>query len=95
MIKSFKDKETETIFNGRFSKKISINIQKSALRKLIMLDNSNCLNDLRIPPSNHLEKLSGELKNNWSIRINDQYRIVFKVGEDESEYYDVEIVDYH
>ena len=60
-----------------------------------MLNNSNCLNDLRIPPSNHLEKLSGELKNNWSVRINDQYRIVFKVGEDESEYYDVEIVDYH
>lgn len=94
MIRSFKDKETQIIFNGYFSRKLLIDIQKTALRKLIMLDNSNNLNDLRIPPSNHLEKLSGE-HNRWSIRINDQYRIVFSINIDNTDYYDVEIIDYH
>ena len=70
-------------------------IQKAALRKLIMLDSSSSMNDLRIPPSNHLEQLKGDKKGMWSIRINNQYRIIFKISENEADYDDVEIVDYH
>lgn len=95
MIRSFKNKETELIYKGIFCKKFPNNIQKVALRKLIMLNASCSLDDLRIPPSNHLEKLSGDLKDKWSIRINDQYRIVFILNENEFDCYDVEIVDYH
>lgn len=69
-------------------------IQRIIVRKLIMLNSSNCINDLRIPPSNHLEQLSGNLKGKWSIRINNQYRIIFRL-ENESDYYDIEITDYH
>ncbi len=94
MIRSFKDKEAKNIYEGSFSKKLPTNIQKIILRKLIMLNASNCINDLRIPPSNHLEQLTGNLKGKWSIRINDQYRIVFSL-ENQSDYYDIEIVDYH
>lgn len=95
MIRSFKDKETELIFNGKFSRKLPSTIQKIALRKLIMLNASESINDLKTPPSNHLEQLSGDLKDKWSIRINDQYRIVFKIDKVTSDYYDVEIIDYH
>ncbi len=92
-IKSFADKETMMIYFQDFSCKLPVNIQRVALRKLIMLDNSACIDDLRIPPANHLEHLSGDREGQWSIRINDQYRICFKI--DDSYYYDVEIVDYH
>lgn len=95
MIRSFKDKETKLIYEGHFSKKIPISIQKIALRKLVMLNASSTINDLRIPPSNHLERLSGKLSGMWSIRINDQYRIVFSLKENDTDYYDVEIIDYH
>ena len=95
MIRSFKDKETENVYNGIFSKKLPVNIQKSALRKLIMLNGSSSLNDLRIPPSNHLEKLIGNLDGYYSIRINDKYRIIFKVDDNGADFIDVEIVDYH
>lgn len=95
MIRSFKDKETAIIFEGKFSRKLPNTIQKTALRKLIMLNASESVNDLRIPPSNHLEHLSGDLENKWSIRINNQYRIVFKIDDSSSDYYDVEIIDYH
>ena len=93
MIKTFKDKETEKVYNQVFSKRLPQDIQKTVLRKLIMIDNAKSLEDLRIPPSNHLEQLFGDRKEQYSIRINDQYRICFK--EDNGEFADVEIVDYH
>jgi len=93
MIKSFADKETEKIYHQTFSKKLPQDIQRVALRKLIMIDNAGCLEDLKVPPANCLEQLSGNRKGQYSIRINDQYRICFK--EDGNNFYDVEIVDYH
>ncbi len=93
MIKSFADKETEKVYNQIFSKKLPQDIQKIALRKLIMLDNAECLDDLRVPPANHLEQLQGDREGQYSIRINKQYRICFSYTT--SGCYDVEIVDYH
>lgn len=93
MIRGFADKETEKIFNQYFSRKLPQTIQKTALRKLIMIDKAACLEDLRVPPANHLEALTGDRVGQYSIRINDQYRICFKV--DKQDFYDVEIVDYH
>lgn len=93
MIESFRDKETKKIFQRKYSKKFPVNIQKLALRKLIMLDNAENINDLRVPPGNRLEKLSEDRKGEHSIRINDQYRICFMM--DKSNIYNVEITDYH
>lgn len=93
MIESFRDKETKKIFQRKYSKKFPVNIQKLALRKLIMLDNAENINDLRVPPGNRLEKLSGDRKGEHSIQINDQYRICFMM--DKSNIYNVEITDYH
>ena len=93
MIKSFADKETEKVYQQIFSKKLPHDIQRVALRKLILIDNAGCLEDLRIPPANHLEQLSGDRKGQYSIRINDQFRICFIV--DGNNFYEVEIVDYH
>jgi proteic killer suppression protein len=93
MIISFGSKETEKIWNGIVVKKPSIEIQQIARRKLRMLHNSQNLTDLRIPPSNRLEKLSGNLKDFYSIRINNQWRIIF-VWENANAS-NVEIVDYH
>ncbi len=93
MIKSFKCKETEKVFNRCFSKKWSKDVQTSAFRKLRMLKNSQSLNDLRTPPSNRLEKLKGDKNDRYSIRINDQWRICFSWTNPDA--YDVEIVDYH
>lgn len=95
MIRSFKDKETENVYQGVFSRRLPGNIQKTALRKLIMLNSSSSLNDLRIPPSNHLEKLIGNLEGYYSIRINDKYRIIFKLDDNGADVIEVEIVDYH
>ena len=93
MIKSFKNKETEKIFNRYFSKKFPQNIQRRALLQLRSLNRTSNINDLRNPPSNHLEKLSGDREGQHSIRINDQWRICFEWdGNDAS---DVEITDYH
>jgi proteic killer suppression protein len=94
MIREFKDKETEKIFNQQFSKKLPQNIQRIALRKLIMIDNAANINDLRVPPANHLEQLSGDRKGQYSIKINDQYHICFII-ENKNDYTHVEIVDYH
>lgn len=93
MIISFGSKETEKIWNGIVVKKPSIEIQQIGRLKLRMLNNSQDLNDLRIPPSNRLEKLNGTLKDFYSIRINNQWRIIFiwKDGNASA----VEIIDYH
>ena len=93
MILSFADKETKKIYHQEFSKKLPADIQRVALRKLIMMDNANSLEDLRSPPSNRLERLSGDRKGQYSIRINDQYRICFKTNG--TDCYEVEIIDYH
>lgn len=93
MIKTFADKETEKIYRQEHSRKLPPDIQRAALRKLIMIDNAVTLNDLRIPLSNHLERLKGDRQGQYSIRINDQYRICFTVSD--NDYYDVEITDYH
>lgn len=93
MIKSFADKETEKVYNQIFSKKLPQSIQRIALRKLIMIDNAGCLEDLRVPPSNHLELLSGNRAGQYSIRINDQYRICFNILG--NYFTNLEIVDYH
>ena len=93
MIKTFADRETERIYNQEYSRKIPPDIQRAALRKLIMIDNAACLNDLRIPPANRLERLKGDRQGQYSIRINSQFRICFTVSD--NNYYDVEITDYH
>ena len=93
MVKSFKDKETEKLFNRRFSKKLPQNLQHLARRKLVMLDAAPELNALRIPPGNRLEALKGGRKGQHSIRINDQWRVCFRWKTGDA--YDVEIADYH
>ena len=93
MIKNFKCKETEKIFNGSFSKKLPHDIQKIAFIKLLMLNASLRLSDLKIPPNNKLEALTNDRKGQYSIRINDQFRICFYWVDNDAE--NVEIVDYH
>ena len=93
MIVSFSSKETEQIWNGYRVKKMPIDIQKIGRRKLRMLNNSQNIADLRIPPSNRLEKLSGNLSEFYSIRINKQWRIIFEWNSGNAR--EVEIVDYH
>ena len=92
-IKSFKNKSTETIYNGDFAKDLPADIQSVALRKLIMIDNASTLNDLRVPPGNKLEALNGDRTGQFSIRINDKYRICFKCVD--AGFEELEIVDYH
>jgi len=93
MIKSFACKETKKLFNREFSRKLPQDIQRIARRKLEILDAAEVLQDLRIPPSNRLEKLSGDRKGQYSIRINDQWRICFEWRRGDA--YNVEIADYH
>ena len=93
MIKSFMDKEAEKIFNRQVSRKLPGDIQQVALRKLRMINRAIRLNDLRVPPNNRLEKLKRNRSGQYSIRINDQWRICFIWEEPDA--YDVEIVDYH
>jgi proteic killer suppression protein len=93
MIISFGSKDTEKIWNGERIKRIPLEIQHVGRRKLRMLNNSQNIGDLKIPPSNRLEKLSGKFKDFYSIRINDQWRIVFKWENNHAK--EVEIVDYH
>lgn len=93
MIKSFGDKETEKVWNGLRSKKLPNDIQEIARRKLRMLNNSIDIQDLTIPPSNRLEKLSGNLKDFYSLRINKQWRIIF-IWENGNAL-QTEIIDYH
>ena len=93
MILTFGNSETESIWNGERVKKLPKEVQEIGRRKLRMLNNSINLIDLRIPPSNRLEKLSGRLKNFYSIRINDQWRIIFKWDAGNAS--EVKIIDYH
>jgi len=93
MIVSFKDKETEKIWKGIVSKKLPREIQEVARRKLRMINNSIDVDDLRIPPANRLEKLKGNLKDYFSIRINNRWRVIF-IWESGNAI-DVQIVDYH
>lgn len=93
VIKTFADRETEKVYHQQFSRKLPGDIQRIALRKLIMMDDAANINDLRVPPSNHLEHLHGDREGQHSIRINDKYRICFTVKD--NDLYDVEIVDYH
>ncbi|MFZ9848136.1 MAG: type II toxin-antitoxin system RelE/ParE family toxin [Flavobacteriales bacterium] len=93
MIISFGSKDTQKIWEGERVKKPSLELQEIARRKLRMLNNSQNIMDLQIPPSNKLEKLKGNLKEFYSIRINDQWRIIFKWINGNAE--KVEIIDYH
>ncbi len=93
MIKSFRDKETEKIFNRQFSGKLPQSIQSIARKKLIILDAATELNDLRIPRGNQLEALKHDRKGQHSIRINNQWRICFKWRAGNP--HEVEITDYH
>ena len=93
MIRSFRSTEAERIFAVQRSRKLPDDIQQVALRKLRMLNNARTLQDLRSPPANHLEKLSGDRAGQYSIRINDQWRICFEWRDGDA--YAVEIVDYH
>jgi proteic killer suppression protein len=93
LILSFGDKDTELIWNGIRVKNMPLDIQNIGRRKLRMLNNSQIINDLNIPPSNRLEKLSGNLDGFYSIRINNQWRIIFQWKDGQSE--QVKIVDYH
>jgi proteic killer suppression protein len=93
MIKSFKCKETEKLFNGKFSRKLPQDLQRVAARKLEMLAAVMRVESLKIPPSNHLETLSGDRAGQYSIRLNKQWRICFVWQE--GHVFEVEIVDYH
>ena len=93
MIRTFRCKETEKLFQGRFSAKLPQAIQRTAAMKLKMLHAASILETLRVPPSNHLEALHHEREGQHSIRINRQWRICFSWQG--SDAYDVEIVDYH
>ena len=93
MIQTFKCEETEKLFNDENSRVFPQNIQRVARRKLLQINASENINDLRVPPGNHLEKLKGDRKGQHSIKINDKYRVCFKWKDNDA--YDVEIVDYH
>lgn len=93
MIESFGDKETEKIWNGIQSKKLPFDMQNVARRKLRMINNAQNVNDLRIPPANYLEKLSGNLSAFYSVRINKQWRLIFIWKNDHA--FEAQIIDYH
>lgn len=93
MIVGFKDRETARIWAGEYSRRLPTATQEKALMKLRLLNRSQSLDDLRIPPGNRLEKLKGDRRDQYSIRIDQQWRICF--GWKEGSAYDVEIVDYH
>ena len=93
MIRSFRDKESGKLFRRERSRAVPANLRRTALRKLLILDAAESLSDLRVPPGNHLEKLSGDRAGQHSIRINERYRICFVWRDGNAQ--DVEIVDYH
>jgi len=93
MIRSFSDEETEALFHRLPVKKLARPLQRVALRKLLLVDAAEILDDLRVPPGNRLEKLAGDRAGQYSIRINNQWRICFEWSDGDA--YEVEIVDYH
>lgn len=93
MIQNFKDKEAQKVFERKHSRKLPLDIQQVALRKLRMLNRAESLQDLRVPPANRLERLVGDREGQYSIRVNDQWRICFVWQNGDA--LDVEIVDYH
>jgi len=93
MIRSFLDRQTREVFERQYVKTFSRQLQRAALRKLVILDASPTLEDLRIPPGNRLEKLSGDREGQYSIRINDQWRVCFVWRAGDA--WEVEIADYH
>ncbi len=93
MIKSFRDRDTERLFERQRAKRLPTDLQRPALRKLRLIDAAENINDLRVPPGNRLERLKGERAGQYSIRINDQWRICFRWHA--SNAHDVEVVDYH
>jgi proteic killer suppression protein len=93
VIKSIADRETQHVFEREFSRRLPADIQQPAYRKLRMLNNAQSLADLRIPPANRLEKLTGDRAGQYSIRINERWRVCFEWRDGDA--YSVEIVDYH
>ncbi len=93
VIASFADSESERLFRGQHSRRLPAEVQRRALRKLVVLNAATRLSDLSSPPGNRLEALKGERAGRHSIRINDQFRIVFRW--DGGNAYEVEVVDYH
>ncbi len=93
MINSFSDKSTEDLFNRKFVRYLPPTIQRLAYRKLLLIDGAERLDDLRMPPGNRLEKLSGDFSGKYSLRINKQWRIIFSWKENSA--YEVEIIEYH
>jgi proteic killer suppression protein len=93
MIKSFRDKNTEKVFLREKSRRYSTGVQRMALRKMLILDAAESLDELRVPPGNRLEKLSGNRRGQQSIRVNDQWRICFRWSRGHA--YEVEMADYH
>jgi proteic killer suppression protein len=93
VLRSFRDKETEAVWQRRRTRKLDLPLQRAAWRKLAMLDAAETLSDLRVPPGNRLEKLAGDRAGQYSIRINQRWRICFRWADAGPE--DVEITDYH
>ena len=93
MIRSFRDKDTERLFRRQPARQLPANLQRVALRKLVQLDAAAVLDDLRVPPGNRLEKLVGDQTGQYSIRINDQFRLCFRWAAGNAD--EVEIADYH
>jgi proteic killer suppression protein len=93
VIRSFRDKETEKVFSRKRSRRFSGKLARAALKKLLLLDAAETLEDLRSPPGNRLERLTGARKGQYSIRVNEQWRVCFRWERGNA--LDVEIVDYH
>ena len=93
MIRSFADRETLRVFQRLRAKRFSIDLQRAAYRRLLLVDAAGSINDLRIPPGNRLERLVGKREGQYSIRINEQWRICFTWKGNDA--FDVEITDYH
>ncbi len=93
MIRSFRDRETERLFRREPVRKLAPDVRRVALRKLVLLDAAESIEDLRVPPGNRLEKLTGDRAGQYSIRINERWRVCFRWKDGDAE--DVEIVDYH
>ena len=93
MIRSFRDREAQRLFHREPARKLPSAVQRVALRKLVQLDAATALSDLRVPPGNRLERLKGKRAGQFSIRINDQWRICFRWSRNDA--FEVEIVDYH